>query len=933
MGTTPSGAATPRGRQGPSGLSLLLARQVQDESPGSSSTPTPTLEYPNGRLPTDPAGDVSLEHPSARSALSPVRSFAGAAQVDRVSVHSETTPLLVDLEAAHHGNGGLFHPSSKGKERASRLLSLLRRPPAPHLSLHAAKDTAVIAVQSLPAVLLGTLLNILDGVSYGMIIFPAAGVFVGLGGTGVSMFFVSAIIAQLIYSAGGSGFAGANGSMMIEVVPFFHILANSIAEDIGEDNPRAVLATTILAFAFSSILTGLMFFLLGALRLGSLIGFFPRHILVGCIGGVGVFLVITGFTVSTGMPEEDFDFSLEALTYVFLTIRNVLLWAPALALAVVLRLITHKYEHQLIFPMYFLAVPVIFYIVVAAAHLNMGALRDNGWLFDMGTSREPWYHFYTLFDFRAVQWDAFWATLPTQLALLFFNILHPPLNVPALAVSLDHDVDTNKELVAHGYSNFLAGALGTVPNYLVYVNTLLFYRVGGTTRVSGFMLAAATAVLLLIGTGPISYIPVMVVGALIFVLGIDLVKEALWDTRHRVSRMEYITIASIMICMTVWDFVIGVIFGIVVSCVFFVVQSSQRKSIRTLHTGETVMSTVRRPGAHRAYIREVSRQTSIVRLQGFLFFGTITHVEETIRTLVEGPAWQRNPVRFLILDLSLVAGVDMSAAEALVRVQRLLASRRVVLVLCGFSLESNVGRSLRNVELLDTEGVELFATFNDALEWTENVYLRTWFSSQKTETQAVVLPGREASSLVFEEAVAATPRNLQLVEAGWRTIARDHSPPDDEVAEAPEPYNTLVKVFSSYGPVDRDGFAPLIQCLERVCPAEGTVLWRQDDESDGLYIVESGVLRATYQFGEHTRPTEESMVPGTLAGELSTLSGLSRNATCVVERQAVLWKLSTEHLRRLEEGEPKLAREFTRLVLKAAKLDYDTLIAALATRQ
>lgn len=58
----------------------------------------------------------------------------------------------------------------------------------------------------------------------------------------------------------------------------------------------------------------------------------------------------------------------------------------------------------------------------------------------------------------------------------------------------------------------------------------------------------------------------MVVGALIFVLGIDLVKEALWDTRSRVNRWEYITIASIMICMTVWDFVIGVIFGIVMSC-------------------------------------------------------------------------------------------------------------------------------------------------------------------------------------------------------------------------------------------------------------------------------------------------------------------------------------------------------------------------------
>lgn len=56
-----------------------------------------------------------------------------------------------------------------------------------------------------------------------------------LGTMGVSMFFVSYVfyllkltfafddlcstfISQLVYSAGGSGFAGANGSMMIEVV-------------------------------------------------------------------------------------------------------------------------------------------------------------------------------------------------------------------------------------------------------------------------------------------------------------------------------------------------------------------------------------------------------------------------------------------------------------------------------------------------------------------------------------------------------------------------------------------------------------------------------------------------------------------------------------------------------------------------------------------
>lgn len=53
------------------------------------------------------------------------------------------------------------------------------------------------------------------------------------------------------------------------------------------------------------------------------------------------------------------------------------------------------------------------------------------------------------------------------------KFVHLLITKPWIALSLDSDVDTNKELIAHGYSNLLAGLLGTVPNYLVYVNTLL----------------------------------------------------------------------------------------------------------------------------------------------------------------------------------------------------------------------------------------------------------------------------------------------------------------------------------------------------------------------------------------------------------------------------------------------------------------------------
>lgn len=95
--------------------------------------------------------------------------------------------------------------------------------------------------------------------------------------------------------------------------------------------------------------SGVSFFLLGFFRLGSLLGFFPRHILVGCIGGVGVFLIITGLNVSIRLRDDDFSLSLDTLLF-FLRGHNLALWVPAFILAALLRVITSRWHHQLILP-------------------------------------------------------------------------------------------------------------------------------------------------------------------------------------------------------------------------------------------------------------------------------------------------------------------------------------------------------------------------------------------------------------------------------------------------------------------------------------------------------------------------------------------------------------------------------------------------------
>ncbi len=70
--------------------------------------------------------------------------------------------------------------------------------------------------------------------------------------------------------------------------PFFHLIAMSIASDL--EAPGEILATTLVSYALSSILTGLAFFLLGYLKLGAVIGFFPRHILVGCVLSLSIII-------------------------------------------------------------------------------------------------------------------------------------------------------------------------------------------------------------------------------------------------------------------------------------------------------------------------------------------------------------------------------------------------------------------------------------------------------------------------------------------------------------------------------------------------------------------------------------------------------------------------------------------------------------------
>lgn len=803
------------------------------------------------------------------------------------------------------------------------------------------RDGLKTTVSSTPAVFLGLLLNILDGLSYGMIMFPIGEtMFSHLGPAGLSMFYLSCVVSQLVYSLGGSAFPSAIGSEMIEVTPFFHSMAISIMKELGGSdgvtNKDVILSTTFFAFALSSIVTGAVFYILGKCKLGSLVGFFPRHILVGCIGGVGYFLVVTAIEVSSRL-EGGISYNWVVFDYLFGNITTLLQWTVPLMLSVLLVLIQLKFHNALVVPSFFLAVFFVFHLVIfLTPSLTLVQAQESGWVFQSPPSNEPWYAFYDNYNIVKVDWWCILLQVPKVLALTFFGILHVPINVPALAVSVGMDeFDVDRELVAHGVSNALAGVIGSIQNYLTYTNSILFIRAGGDSRVSGVLLAIATAAVMMAGPGVIGYIPVCVVGSLIYLLGYELLKESVYDTIGKVRKFEYITVIIIVITMGAWDFVYGILVGILLACVSFVIENARRPVISGIFSGDIARSTVLRHPKQQEFLSNVGNQIYVLKLQGSLFFGSIGGLEKKVRERFDLYNFEKQPIRYLILDMKSVLTLDFSAAEGLKRIRNLVNEKKSFLIISSVQQDDDVVKSLKNAGLWsceeDEERIQLFGDLNSALEWCENIFLKTYSDLKTGDTDLndrsasqVSIPKnpptkkRTPNMAVFEGS-AGSPRNLQVLREARRVVsdeARVTNAFINSGSDKPTRVLSLVlTILQSLSAKDAKFWMKLIPYLEKQVLPASTPFYNSTCKDQSFFFVESGLIKVEYDFEQGKLNLESSILPLTAFGSILA-NNSQRSANYVTTNETVVWRLSSKKMELLEKENPDVYHELIIISMK-----------------
>jgi SulP family sulfate permease len=730
-------------------------------------------------------------------------------------------------------------------------------------------------------------------------------------------------------------------------------MAYLILGRLGDEDPQAVMATVITSYALSSVLTGLIFLLLGALRLGNLVSFFPRSILLGCIGGVGVFLFLTGIEVSAGV-DSSLGWGIDTVERLFFP-TTLMLWIIPLLLAISLMVVRKYFSHPVVMPAFFIMVVAVFYIVITALpNVDLEKLRATGWVFNAPRAGVPFYNFYTYYRFGKIHWDVLLDTVPTMFALSFFGIIHVPINVPALGIAVQQDdININRELFGHGVSNALSGMLGSIQNYLVFANSRLFIQNGGNSRWAGVLLALGTTGIWIAGPAMIGYIPIMIVGTLIFMLGIEMVQEALWDTFGKIQLLEYLMVLAITVVMGFYDFVVGIVLGIVLACFNFVVQTSRVSAIRAVWSGTIAESTVRRHPLHRRFLHAVGGQIKVTKLSGYLFFGSIVAVEKRIREMIDEEAFSRQPIRYLILDFTHVTGLDFSAAEAFVRMDRVLRSKQVELLISGISLDGEVGQSLIMVGLLEghhhihedddhepdnqDHPPRIFEDLNQALEACENELLLAF--KQRTEqhlakqlehqsttapTSSMVIPQFPFTHLSAPEAVlSASPRRDQVAQAAT-TALESHvgdlggGAETSKWASFAQPLPLILQAFKDVTEKDYDFWHRATGYFARREIPAGSVLYTRGDVPDGLYLLETGVLRAEYEL--ESGRFAENIVAGTTLGEMTFFSlkdhKLRRNATratVIAETDSVAWVLTTEKWEELERDWKEGAAELLRV--------------------
>lgn len=672
------------------------------------------------------------------------------------------------------------------------------------------------------------------------------------------------LVATVVSGLGGtlaSGFPGVIVGPRSGLAPVFAGMVAGIAAHMATGEAARVLPTILATIMATTLVAGLFLLLLGQLRLGSLVRYIPYPVMGGFFAGIGYLFVRGGLSVATGEAA-----SLANLA-AFVSPAALQLAAPAVAFAVALYVLQRRIDHWAVFPALLGLAIGGFYAALYLTGGSMAGAAETGWLPDIAAaaSRIP---VLAPADLALVDWAAVAAQAGSIAVVAILVAIMLLLDVSGVEILTGRDLTPDRELKAMGLTNLVNALAGGYPSVHAASDTAVTYKLGGETRLMGFVYAAAVTLAIVAGTGFIGTIPTFVLGGLLVYVGIDFLVDWVWRARKELPLADYLVVLAILAVVAVTGILQGVAFGFAVAVVLFVVSYSRLSIVKAELTGHEHASHVDRDLGVRELLNREGKRILILRLQGFIFFGTADKLLATIRERLgtdgdDGAGGEAKP-DFLVLDFQHVTQLDTSAVQAFAKLAQLADKEGVDIAVTGFS--DTTRARLEGIGFFRGAAATPrrvgFEQLDDGVAWCEDRILE-----QADHDGAA------------DDAAALTDRLAHLLD-------------DRAAAEAVAPYFT------------REGHAA------------GETLFRQGDAGDGLYLVHAGTAAVVIPLADGADRVVRVFRAGAVVGEMALYTGEPRSAAVRIEEDAVLFRLSADAMAALQREHPDAAGRFHAYVVR-----------------
>ncbi|MDE0640276.1 SulP family inorganic anion transporter [Bacillus sp. CNPSo 3703] len=488
--------------------------------------------------------------------------------------------------------------------------------------------------------------DLIAGLVVGVVAIPLGMAFAIASGVGPEYGLYTVIVAGILISLfGGSKYqiGGPTGAF----VPILF----GIVSQYGIEN-----------LLIAGFMAGCMLVLFGIFKLGKLMKFIPRPVIIGFTAGIAVIIFsgqIANFLGLKGVEKhESFFLNMREIVVHLGTANSLAILTAIVGLIVILA--AQKYIPKI--PGALLGLLVSTFIAVL---FFQGQVETIGSAYGEIPRQLP------TFAFPELTIEKMIYLLPPAIVIALLGGVESILSAMVADNMKGSKHDSNKELVGQGIANMAAPLFGGIPATGAIARTATNIKNGGVSPISGVVHGVVVLLILMLFAPYASMIPLAAMAPILMFVAWNMSEKKEFINIVKVKNADSLVLVVTFLLTVIGDLIIGVTAGLILAFIAFIKKMSQTTNIHTNVAVPQIETAA-------ALERETDQKgISMYSIEGPLFFGTTDSLENSILDHV-----QTKP-KTLILLMNKVNYMDTSAEAVLMNISNRLKHHNGKLMIVG----------------------------------------------------------------------------------------------------------------------------------------------------------------------------------------------------------------------------------------------------------